>query len=152
MLRTATAALKAHTLSYLDLIFATPTFRTIFAVLIFILATGFQHDCHTYLAYLKNNKSDPSSNNEKETSYKIPTHPAFQPLLAPHYTAECLIYFSLALVAAPQGAWMNWTLTSALVFVVVNLGVTANGTREWYIERFGAESVKGKWRMVPPVY
>ena len=87
-----------------------------------------------------------------EGDYKIPTHPAFQSLIAPHYTAECLIYFSLAVVAAPNGAWLILTLTGALVFVVVNLGVTAAGTREWYEKRFGPEAVEGKWNIIPPAY
>ena len=148
------AAVQAHTLSYRDLVFKAPTFRTIFSVLIFILASGFQHDCHTYLAYLKKTKSKTDNGKEKddETEYKIPVHPAFQPLICPHYTAECLIYLSLAMVSAPQGAWVNWTMTSALVFVVVNLGVTAEGTRQWYERRFGADAVKGKWRMIPLIY
>jgi 3-oxo-5-alpha-steroid 4-dehydrogenase 3 len=167
-------ALEDHTLSYRDLIFKAPTMRTIFGVLIFMLASGFQHDCHAYLAYLKASKSTPenpaerapaSSPGKKDTAvaktaavgtgegeYKLPTHPAFQPLVCPHYMAECLIYLSLAIVAAPQGSWMNWTLACAFVFVTVNLGVTAEGTRKWYEKRFGPEAVDGKWRMVPMVW
>lgn len=43
-------------------------------------------------------------------------------------------------------------MTSALVFVVVNLGVTAEGTKRWYEKRFGVEAVREKWRMIPAVY
>lgn len=88
----------------------------------------------------------------EKSGYRLPEHPAFSSLIAPHYTAECLIYLSLAVLAAPQGAWLNWTLTCALVFVAVNLGITANGTKEWYQRRFGPKAVEGKWRLIPAVY
>ena len=166
-------ALEEHELSYRDLIFQAPTLRTVFGVVIFLLASGFQHDCHAYLVYLKGTKSTAenpaerssvSSPGKKDTSvtkavtgdgegeYKLPTHAAFQPLICPHYTAECFIYLSIAIVAAPTGNWLNWTIMSALVFVTVNLGVTADGTKAWYERRFGPEAVKGKWRMVPLVW
>lgn len=47
---------------------------------------------------------------------------------------------------------MNWTLVCGMVFVGVNLGVTAEGTREWYLRRFGVEGVRGRWRMVPFIF
>jgi 3-oxo-5-alpha-steroid 4-dehydrogenase 3 / polyprenol reductase len=166
-------ALEHHIPSFHDLIFKAPTMRTIFGVLIYLLASGFQHDCHAYLAYLKSSKSSAenpaegspaSSPNKKDTAvaktvvgdgegdYKLPTHPAFQPLVCPHYTAECFIYLSMAIVATPAGAWINGTLVCALVFVTVNLAVTADGTKRWYEKRFGEEAVKGKWRMFPVVW
>ncbi|KAI5236851.1 hypothetical protein E4T42_09347 [Aureobasidium subglaciale] len=115
-----------------------PSLRTFVGCLIFILASGVQHDCHAYMASLK--------------KYSVPEHPVFNHLVCPHYFAECLIYFAIAIVAAPVGAWLNWTVACALVFVGVNLGVTADGTREWYVQKFGPESVGGKWKMVPFVF
>ena len=120
-----------------------------------MLATGFQHDIHKYLAHLKTPpNADPNSEEpiKPVKGYKLPDHPAFQPLIAPHYMAECLIYLAIAINAAPQGEWINKTLSSALVFVVVNLAVSAQGTKEWYERVFGKESTRGKWRMIPPVY
>lgn len=87
-----------------------------------------------------------------DTTYKLPTHPAFQQLISPHYTAEIFIYLSLALVSAPQGQWINGTMFFAFVFVAVNLSVTAEGTRRWYERRFGADAVKGKSRILPGVW
>lgn len=179
-------AIENHQLSPRDLIFKAPTMRTIIGVLLFMLASGFQHDCHAYLAYLKFAKSTPENPAEGPTSppsspptgsrkdksdstaltkssnaplvtsgegdYKLPTHPAFQPFICPHYTAECLIYLSLAIVAAPASRPLNSTLLCALVFVVVNLAVTADGTKAWYEKRFGKEAVEGKWRMVPGLW
>jgi len=105
---------------------------------IFIIASGVQHDCHKYLASLQ--------------KYTLPTHPAFQRLICPHYTAECLIYLSLALIAAPEGELMNKTILTALIFVTVNLGVTADASKEWYEAKFGKESVAGRWRMIPLIF
>ncbi|KAK5173787.1 uncharacterized protein LTR77_002468 [Saxophila tyrrhenica] len=168
-------AIENHKPTYGDFIFQAPTFRTIFAVLLFMLASGFQHDCHSYLAYLKRqpavDPSPPSANTRSSTSpnkasssstpavhtqcdttYKLPTHPAFQPLISPHYTAEVVIYLALAIQSAPPGRLVNGTMANALVFVVVNLGVTADGTREWYERKFGPQAVEGKSRMLPGIW
>lgn len=105
---------------------------------IFLIASGIQHDCHQYQASLK--------------TYTIPSHPLFRLVICPHYTAECMIYVSLAFLAAPQGEMTNKTILSCLFFVVTNLGVTAGRTEKWYKEKFGEESVRGKWKMVPWIY
>ncbi|KAG9949273.1 hypothetical protein KCU85_g4372, partial [Aureobasidium melanogenum] len=115
-----------------------PSLRTFVGCLIFILASGVQHDCHAYLASLR--------------KYSVPEHPVFHRLVCPHYFVECLIYFAISIVAAPAGAVLNWTIVCALVFVAVNLGVTAAGTREWYVQKFGADSMRGKWRMIPFIF
>ncbi|KAK1819406.1 hypothetical protein LTR12_006232 [Friedmanniomyces endolithicus] len=159
------SAVQAHTFSLDDIAVTGPDLRTFASVLLFILASGIQHDCHAYLASLKSKPApQPSmtavqySGKDEDAShisggYKLPDHPAFAYLIAPHYTAECLIYLSLTMVAAPQGGvWVNLTLACALVFVVVNLGATADVTREWYRGRFGEQAVKGKWRLVPFVW
>ena len=73
-------------------------------------------------------------------------------MICPHYTAECLIYLSLALIAAPKGESINKTILAALVFVTVNLGMTADMSKEWYEGKFGKESVAGRWRMIPLIF
>ncbi|TAQ87758.1 hypothetical protein B7494_g3921 [Chlorociboria aeruginascens] len=52
-------------------------------------------------------------------------------------STECLIYMAIAIVAAPKGRIFNTTILTGLVFVTSNLGVTADSTRRWYIEKFG---------------
>ncbi|KAI1437684.1 hypothetical protein GGR50DRAFT_691952 [Xylaria sp. CBS 124048] len=54
-------------------------------------------------------------------------------------------------VAAPRGQLYNQTLACAVLFVLVNLGITANGTKRWYAERFGGQA-HGKWKMIPVVF
>ncbi|KAI6902381.1 hypothetical protein KC318_g8313 [Hortaea werneckii] len=177
--------LASHTFSPADIAVPPPSLRTFLSLLLFILASGFQHDCHAYLCSLKspssttttttattstNDDNNASSPGKPKDSYQLPTHPAFTHLIVPHYTAECLLYLSLAFLAAPaprspQGApgaggtgrIFNYTLLSACIFVVVNLGVTAQGTREWYLVRFGGsqegrERVLRRWRLVPGVW
>ncbi|EME48490.1 hypothetical protein DOTSEDRAFT_141569 [Dothistroma septosporum NZE10] len=126
-----------------------PSLRTFVGVMMFILASGLQHDCHAYLASLKDKKS---SSGKDKSAYRLPKHPAWNISMTPHYFAECLIYLSLAITAAPQGDGMNWTLGSGLVFVTVNLGVTAYGTRKWYEHEFGVAAVNGKARMLPLIF
>ncbi|KAG5287683.1 3-oxo-5-alpha-steroid 4-dehydrogenase [Histoplasma capsulatum G186AR] len=121
-----------------DVRYSTPSLRTFVFLPIFIIASGIQHDCHLYLASLK--------------KYTLPSHPGFLHIISPHYTAECAIYLSLVFLAAPKGVLVNKTLLSGLVFVVVNLGISAGNSKEWYMKNFGKESVKYRWKMIPYLY
>ena len=82
----------------------------------------------------------------------MPAHPAFMQVLCPHYFAECLIYLSIAIIAAPSAQLVNRTVFCAMIFVVVNLGVTADGTKTWYEQKFGQENVASRRRMVPIIF
>ena len=115
-----------------------PSLKTLIALPIFILASGIQHDCHTYLASLP--------------KYTLPVHPIFNSILCPHYTMECLIYLSLAIISAPRGAPVNQTVLTGLVFVATNLSVTAKTTKEWYERKFGSEAVAGRPLLIPYLY
>lgn len=115
-----------------------PSLRTFICLPIFLIASGVQHDCHQHLFSLK--------------KYSLPTHPVFRTIVCPHYTAECAIYLSLALLAAPPGEFVNKTLLCTVFFVIVNLGVTAGTTKKWYMQKFGADSVQSRWNIIPGVY
>lgn len=123
---------------YSSITISAPSIKTMVGIPIFILASGIQHDCHTYLASLP--------------KYTLPMHPIFQVMVCPHYLAECLIYLSLAIIGAPKGTVMNKTILSALLFVVTNLAVTASTTKDWYERKFGKTSIAGRWIMVPGLY
>ncbi|GKT43911.1 polyprenol reductase 1 [Colletotrichum spaethianum] len=97
-----------------------------------------QHLCHKHLASLK--------------KYSLPNQGLFRYLVCPHYTCECLIYLGLAITAAPEGQLISRTLLCAFWFIVANLGTTADGTKQWYAQKFGAEKVADKWRMIPFVF
>jgi 3-oxo-5-alpha-steroid 4-dehydrogenase 3 / polyprenol reductase len=115
-----------------------PSLSTFIFLPVFLLASGIQHDAHFYLNSLR--------------KYALPSHPAFQSIIAPHYTAECAIYLSLALLAAPKGHFINRTLLAALTFVVIELGVSADTSKRWYIQKFGTEQVAHRWRMIPGIW
>ena len=97
-----------------------------------------QHRCHKHLASLK--------------KYSLPTDGLFASIVSPHYTCECMIYLGMAVATASAGHMINRTLLCALVLVASNLGVTANGTKKWYEDKFGADSTKGKCKMIPWVF
>ncbi|KAI1393458.1 uncharacterized protein F4822DRAFT_13814 [Hypoxylon trugodes] len=115
-----------------------PSLNVILGVLIFLSSWVMQYRCHRYLARLK--------------KYSLPEDGLFRYLVCPHYTCECVLYASLALVAAPKDQLYNRTLVCAVLFVAVNLGVTAKGTKKWYGEKFGREKVQGKWAMIPGIF
>jgi len=58
----------------------------------------------------------------------------------------------LALIAAAKGELINETILTGLIFVLVNLGITANMSKEWYEKKFGKEKVSGRWRMIPFIF
>ncbi|KAJ5694714.1 hypothetical protein N7536_005126 [Penicillium majusculum] len=128
---------KSLTLVHLQMTNA-PNLRTFFLIPLFLVASGLQHDSHHYLYSLK--------------KYTLPEHPMFRGVVCPHYGAESIIYLSLALLAAPRGEWVNKTMLSCLVFVAVNLGLTARNTKKWYAQKFGKDSVQDWWLMIPYVY
>lgn len=97
---------------------------------------------HTYHAYLFRLRTE-------QKGYQLPSHPLFPNLLCPHYTCEIAIYLFLSFLAAPPRTYVNWTLITATVFVAVNLGVTAVGTKEWYMHKFGADRVQNRKRILP---
>ncbi|KAL2018825.1 hypothetical protein VTK56DRAFT_383 [Thermocarpiscus australiensis] len=112
--------------------------KMIVAVPAFLFAWVNQYRCHKHLAGLK--------------KYSLPQEGLFHYYICPHYTCECLLYLSMAVGTAPRGALGNRTLLCALIFVGVNLGVTASGTRKWYAEKFGTSTVANRWNMIPFVF
>jgi 3-oxo-5-alpha-steroid 4-dehydrogenase 3 / polyprenol reductase len=124
----ATKSIKFEALSLVELA----------STLLFLLMWSMQYRCHKYLASLK--------------KYSLPDEGLFRFLICPHYTCECVLYLSLAVLAAPRGRLCNQTVLCAWVFVTINLGVTASGTQKWYVERFGTELVHERWAMIPLLY
>lgn len=112
--------------------------KTAPASVLFFLACYSQNKCHRYLASLK--------------KYTLPDKGSFRRLVCPHYTYECLLYVALAMAAAPPGKTFNKTMLSGLLFIVVNLSITANTTKTWYAGKFGQDKVAGKWRIIPFLY
>ncbi|RMZ76776.1 hypothetical protein DV737_g4652, partial [Chaetothyriales sp. CBS 132003] len=106
----------------------------------FAVASWKQHAYHVYLASLK--------------KYTLPTGGVFNVIVAPHYTAECAIYLALAILSAPIGRVFNVTILCALSFVIVNLGTTADGTKQWMVVKFSESraEIEKRWRMIPGLF
>ncbi|KAH6653914.1 hypothetical protein BKA67DRAFT_658253 [Truncatella angustata] len=115
-----------------------PSVKELIGLSSFLLAWSMQHRCHKHLSDL--------------AKYSLPNRGMFRYLICPHYTCECLLYLSLAIVAAPEKQLFNKTLLCGSIFVATNLGVTAAGTRNWYAGKFGEEMIIDKWNMIPLIY
>ena len=117
---------------------STHVLRLAVGIVMAVFAWVNQYRCHKHLAGLR--------------KYSVPQEGLFRWFICPHYTCECILYLSLAVIAAPQGQLWNQTLLCAHVFVLINLGVTAYGTKRWYIEKFGDKAVARRWSMIPHVF
>lgn len=114
--------------------------RSVPFLVVFVGCSLFQQKCHAYLTSLP--------------KYTLPTKSSllFTQIVCPHYTADCIIYLVLSVLAAPNGQAVNKTLLCATGFVMVNLACEADVSMDWYIKRFGAKQVGERYRMVPWLY
>ncbi|KAG6011948.1 hypothetical protein E4U43_008022 [Claviceps pusilla] len=114
------------------------TTRVPLTLAVFLAAWLKQNECHRHLASLK--------------KYTLPDDGLFKYIVCPHYTCECVIYLAISAMAAPSGSFFNRPVLCGLLFVVVNLGITASGTKQWYADKFGGDKVANKWRMIPGMF
>ncbi|KAG5980468.1 hypothetical protein E4U55_003994 [Claviceps digitariae] len=114
------------------------TTRALLALAVFLAAWLKQNECHRHLASLK--------------KYTLPNKGLFRYIVCPHYTCECVIYLAISVMAAPRGSFLDRPVLCGVVFVVINLGITASNTKQWYADKFGADKVADKWRMIPGIF
>lgn len=118
--------------------------QVIFGIALFFYASIQQYRSHRVLASLR--KEGPIAG---KPTYSLPIAGPFQTLDCPHYWFEILIYASLLFITHGKSK----TLWYCVLWVVVNLGVTAGETRSWYVSKFGAEYRRmSRWRMIPFVW
>ena len=105
---------------------------------LFLAASLWQHSSHRTLASLR------SPTPPHPPTYAVPTRGSFRLLVCPHYTAEVLIYLAFWCV--------RWSALQALVllWVLVNLCITAGKTREWYAQRW--PHLASRWCVMPWLY
>ena len=87
----------------------------------------------------------PRGDSSSRSHYAVPRGDWFESVSSPHYTAECLLYAGLALVA---GARLFSRIAPMLAAIVANLALAARRTHAWYLETF-PEYPKNRWAMVP---
>ena len=119
-------------------VFRSPPLNTVLAISLFFFASRVQYACHSYLASLP--------------KYTLPVDSMFSDIICPHYTAEFAIYAALMVLGAPPGKLVNGTMLTVFIWVVANLGATADMAKDWTASKFGPESVAGKWRMIPYIW
>ncbi|KAK9431215.1 hypothetical protein V1505DRAFT_309689 [Lipomyces doorenjongii] len=104
------------------------------AIIMYLVAALAQYTTHDQLSRLKKYSLTP------------PTM-LFKHLVCPHYTAEVVIYLALAWICG-----FTQANVAVLVWTAVSLGTSAEQSRKFYVEKFGAKAVEGKWNLVPFVF
>ena len=145
----------------------------VFAIIGCIYFQYEQHMHHLILARLRNN--EPAS-----AMYSIPVSGWFKHVSCPHYLAEIMIYFMFALImhngphTPVQSDVRGWekhlpahspdtaslTLTTIfkskhwilLVWVIVNLSISAMRTHDWYLKNFGGTYPAQRKRLIPFIW
>ncbi|KAF9170983.1 hypothetical protein BGX21_007274 [Mortierella sp. AD011] len=124
---------------------------------LFLWGSLHQYRCHVILANLRKPSSrGASAGVQRQQEYKVPFGDWFQYLVTPHYSAEMVIYLGLYLMVSsslslPISPTVP-TMLYSLVWVIVNLGIVARETDQWYRTRFGnnytepKETVAGQQR------
>ena len=110
------------------------------SIAIFVTASIWQYHVHSLLASLR-----PTSTSKATYVAPPESSVSFQLFLTPHYTAEILIYLAMTLLTR------NWTIFTALVWVITNLSVSSNETRKWARIKF-KENEWGQWNLIPFIY
>ncbi|SCU86008.1 LADA_0D11584g1_1 [Lachancea dasiensis] len=90
----------------------------LFSLLMFAMASWDQHQNHCHLAQLR--------------KYTLPTYGLFRVVGSPHYLDEVGIYLALAMYTNSFKMWL------CVVWVMVNLTISALETRYWYRRKFPA--------------
>ncbi|KAG0203254.1 hypothetical protein BGX33_009229 [Mortierella sp. NVP41] len=116
--------------------------QCLLGLLVFVWASWHQYNCHAILASLRPRPVKGAKDDKpKKQEYKVPFGDWFQYMVAPHYSAEMMIYFGLFLMASSSPSTANSstapTLLCACSWVVINLGIIARETDQWYRVQFG---------------
>jgi 3-oxo-5-alpha-steroid 4-dehydrogenase 3 len=116
--------------------------QCLFGLILFVWGGWHQYSCHVILANLRPKSYKNAQDKVKEKSvYKVPSGDWFQYMVAPHYSAEMVIYLGLYLMgsSSPMTASSSTapTLLCAWIWVIINLGIVARETDQWYRARFG---------------
>ncbi|KAK9381458.1 uncharacterized protein V2V93DRAFT_391157 [Kockiozyma suomiensis] len=104
------------------------------AFVLYLTAARAQYSAHKQLASLKKYSPPP------------PTF-LFKYLVCPHYTAEIVVYISIAVICDFSSATV-----AVIIWTIVNLGASAEQSRAFYVDKFGEKVVDGKYNIIPFVF
>jgi hypothetical protein len=113
--------------------------------LLFVLANFYQFQTHRILFRMKTQqRASPHPDR-----YHLPTESWFKVVCVPHYTAEVVIYFSLALLLPCCHSWSPELL---VVWVTANLSVVAQNQWLWYQQQYPAEIPHPWYKLLPYIW
>ena len=114
--------------------------------LLFALANYYQFEAHKILFQMKTEQltaPDPKV-------YKLPTRSWFKIVCVPHYSAEVLIYLSLAMLL-PYGSG-SWSPGLMVIWVSSNLAVVAHTQHQWYQQQYPGEVPHPWYKLFPYIW
>lgn len=114
-----------------------PSRRLFVAILIFMVGSATQFWCHLHLASVRESL--------KPGKYLNVRHGLFRYFVAPHYSAEVMIYFGIVVLNVT-----NVTLWLVLLWVVSILAVGATYTDQWGKLKF--DDWGQKWLLIPFIF
>ena len=118
----------------------------ILGIVLCIFAQSQQYWCHQFLASLRPDVA-PGDKHIKAV-YQLPCRRWFNLVDSPQYFFEVLIYFSFYTISI----FKSQTLLFVVVWTVINLGVTAYGVHNWYMDKFKENYPKNRKRMIPFIF
>ncbi|GAX17203.1 3-oxo-5-alpha-steroid 4-dehydrogenase 3 [Fistulifera solaris] len=102
-------------------------------MLVFLLGLWAQYQQHRHHRLLASLRIDPQTNSSHNSpKYRIPTGGWFRMVSCPHYLAEIILYVCFTILIQFDHPTPRMGLV--LLFVVLNLSVTAIRTHRWYYE------------------
>ncbi|KAJ2235975.1 hypothetical protein IWW45_002161 [Coemansia sp. RSA 485] len=122
-----------------------PVWAALAGIALYIYASVHQWRCHHILYRLRSRAMVRQSIEHK---YVVPDGDLFSLVSCPHFLCEIVIYVSIWTAAGFQATTLVWTIC----WTVVNLGITARETQQWYRQKFGPEYPQGRKALVPYVW
>ncbi|KAJ1963405.1 Steroid 5 alpha-reductase 3 [Dipsacomyces acuminosporus] len=96
----------------------------------------------------KPENADSSQPTAELPTYKIPTGDLFNYVSCPHYLCEIVIYIAMWFVTSCQST----TLLYVIGWEIVNLGITAKESQQWYRQTFGDKYPRSRRALVPFIW
>lgn len=130
--------------------FAVLMLLRVMACSLFVLANFYQFESHQILFQMKEQQRvapDPSV-------YQLPTQSWFAVVCVPHYTAEVLVYLSLALLLLPLREECSgcWSPALLVVWVGSNLSVVAHKQHQWYLNQYPTKVPRPWYKLFPYIW
>ncbi|KAJ1822102.1 hypothetical protein LPJ56_003134 [Coemansia sp. RSA 2599] len=116
-----------------------PAWAALAGIALYAYASVHQWRCHHILYKLRRRAMLQSS------GYVVPEGDLFSFVACPHFLCEILIYLAIWTATGFQATTLVWTIC----WTVINLGITARETQQWYRRTFGSKYPRSRKALVP---